>query len=70
MLKSITVESTMIKSITAVQNKSTGHGGWDVRIRTTDGNEKLVSGEYPWTLHQAQLVAINWKRDCKIHGFH
>lgn len=59
-----------IKSITPVQNRqvkggsfkvvvSGGQGLWDVRIRYTDGTEKLLCGNFPYTLAQAQSAAQN-----------
>lgn len=60
-----------IKSITPVQKRqikgggykvvaSGGQGLWDVRIRYTDGDEKLLSGQFPYTLAQAGAAAQNY----------
>ena len=60
-----------IKSISPVQNRqvkgggfmavvSGGQGLWDVRIRYTDGTEKLLCGNFPYTLAQAGTAAQNY----------
>lgn len=61
-----------VKSVTPVQNRqikgggfklvvSGGQGGWDVRIRYTDGTEKLLCGDFPYTLAQAGSAAQNFR---------
>ena len=64
-----------IKSITPVQRRGErwvttgGQGGFDVRIRYTDGTEKLLcDGRAPYTLHQAQTAAQSALRDYTNHG--
>lgn len=60
-----------IKSISPVQKRqikgggfkvvaSGGQGLWDVRIRYTDASEKLLSGQFPYTLAQAGAAAQNY----------
>lgn len=60
-----------IKSVSPVQNRqikgggfkivvSGGQGLWDVRIRYTDGSEKLLCGDFPYTLAQAGAAAQNY----------
>lgn len=60
-----------IKSICPVQKRqvkggafklvvSGGQGLWDVRIRYGDGTEKLLSGDFPYTLAQAGAAAQNY----------
>lgn len=39
---------------------SGGQGLWDVRIRYTDGTEKLLSGTFPYTLAQAGAASQNY----------
>lgn len=62
--------SKTIKSVTPVQLRqikgggyklvvSGGQGLWDVRIRYTDGTERLVIGEFKYTLAQAQTCINN-----------
>lgn len=59
-----------IKSMTPVQLRQVkgggfkqvvrgGQGGWDVRIRYTDGAEELLCGDFPYTLAQAGSAAQN-----------
>ena len=62
--------SKKIKSITPVQRRGDrwtaegGTGGWDVRIRYTDGAERLLcDGRAPYTLAQAQVAADSARRD-------
>lgn len=61
-----------IKSITPVQKRqikgggfklavSGGQGGWDVRIRYQDGQERLLCGDFPYTLAQAGSAAGNYR---------
>jgi hypothetical protein len=65
-----------IKSITPVQKRqikggefklvtSGGQGGWDVRIRYETGEEKLLIGNFPYTLAQAGAAAESAHRDLK-----
>lgn len=60
-----------IKSICPVQHRqvkggglklvvSGGQGLWDVRVRYTDGSEKLLCGDFPYTLAQAGAAAQNY----------
>ena len=60
-----------IKSICPVQYRqvkgggfklvvSGGQGLWDVRIRYADGTEKLLCGDFPYTLAQAGAAAQNY----------
>lgn len=57
--------SKQIKSVTPVQKRQVKGGGfklvvaggqglWDVRVRYTDGTERLALGHFPYTLTQAQ----------------
>lgn len=46
-----------IKSITPVRKNAL----WDVRIRYSDNSEKLLSGNYPYTLAQAETAARNYR---------
>ena len=63
--------SKNIKSIRPVQKRQVkgggfklvedgGQGGWDVRIRYTDGTEKLLCGDFPYNLAQAQCAVSNY----------
>lgn len=63
--------SKSIKSVTPVQMRqvkgggfkmvvSGGQGLWDVRIRYNDGTEKLLCGNFPYTLAQAGAAASNY----------
>lgn len=60
-----------IKSVSPVQKRQVkggafklvangGQGLWDVRIRYSDGSEKLLSGAFPYTLAQAGSAARNY----------
>ena len=62
--------SQSIKSVSPVQQRQIKGGGfktvvaggqglWDVRIRYTDGTEKLAIGTFPYTLAQAQAYINN-----------
>lgn len=60
-----TTENT--KSVTVVQ-EGKNHGGFDVRVRLTSGEEKLLAGGYPYTKAQAEMACENLQRDIKRHG--
>lgn len=62
----MTTENKSIKSAIPVQRRGDrwvtekGQGLWDVRVRYTDGTERLVcDGKAPYTLAQAQMAARN-----------
>jgi len=60
-IKSITpVQLRQIKGGGFKQVVSGGQGGWDVRIRYKDGSEKLLCGDFPYTLAQAGSAAQNY----------
>ena len=58
-----------IKSVNPVQLRGDrwvtdrGQGLWDVRVRYTDGTERLLVGRPAYTLAQAQAAAARARRD-------
>lgn len=63
-IKSITpVQLCQIKGGGFKQVVSGGQGGLDVRIRMDDGSEKLLSGDFPYTLAQAGAAAEAARHD-------
>ena len=54
-----------VKSICPVQIPGKG---WDVRLRLKTGEERLLCGNGPYTLAQAEIAASNAARDVARHG--